>query len=230
MDDIFDINLRIDGSFNPKNEAERLYLELEGIAENLENYDHSKDDKNEMFTGDVILFQELKDCFRKLYHQSKIDNFYWDYCPFDVYKSNLKRRLLEFIEFAPDAPPRDFYIKEIRGLCHDEELNKYIERKDFDFENFDYLPDYFRIDTMTGSYCFTAHDNFLDVAVMASQKKKREYLIDLILFRDQIILSEISNESNTRLNDFPEIFKDEGYNLFCYLNDNYTVDNKTPQS
>ena len=75
MDDIFDINLRIDGSFKPKNKAEELYLELEGIAEELENYDDSNDDKNEFFTKDVILFQELRDCFRKLYHQSKIDNF-----------------------------------------------------------------------------------------------------------------------------------------------------------
>jgi excisionase family DNA binding protein len=61
----------------------------------------------------IIKFAQL---FNDLYDQSKKDNYYWQYCPFDVYELYLKQTRTTFRELFKDATEVDFYKTKIVEL------------------------------------------------------------------------------------------------------------------
>jgi len=43
-------------------------------------------------TDKLKLKMDFRDCFESLYKQSYHDNYFWQYCPFNVYESTLINR------------------------------------------------------------------------------------------------------------------------------------------
>lgn len=55
--------------------------------------------------------------FLELYRLSLKENYYWQYCPFDVWKSVIERvKEEDYPKYYPDAPFEDFYANELSRL------------------------------------------------------------------------------------------------------------------
>jgi hypothetical protein len=87
--------------------------------------------------------EEFNSCILSLYKQSLRDNYFWQYCPPDVYESHFKNRLQEFTQKFPDSSLDDFIEREIHFIEADlgnenfpnahEPGIKYIKEKETDY-------------------------------------------------------------------------------------------------
>lgn len=117
---------------NKQSESEILYnnlkekftklSDLENAPVDYPDYDSSNPDHDAKVSN--LEFEIILD-FPKLYEQSMQDNYFWEYCPFNVYEANYKQRLNEFYLLYPDASETDFLNEELQLL------NTFIYEKDY---------------------------------------------------------------------------------------------------
>jgi hypothetical protein len=98
-------------------ESERLHNQLNEIAykiQDIKNLFLELDPKKENeYENLKIKFYE---CILDLYHQSETDNYFWQFCPFSVYKYHFNGRFLECRKEFPDISREDFLMNEIGDI------------------------------------------------------------------------------------------------------------------
>lgn len=170
--------------------------------------------------------QEL--LFNRLYYQSKKDNYYWEYCPFPVYKDTLNTALKQYHLSSPDSTNRHFYISELIDLCEIEpEFLKKINSLNFDFSSFYSPPKKIKIEGKSGATFKEYKEKFYKPTIEDTQKRKIEYILELLVKDYPLIktrYSEFKSDRNEQEiqpeNPFPRIFKDyKSYQLFKHLQD-----------
>lgn len=166
--------------------------------------------------------------FDELLLASAKESFFWIFCPFLVYKSTFKNRKNEFLS------------------RHSDRIEKYFIESELESTNNSFRDGilYFSWEIwvqwdFTGSPLERGQNNvnvelsldFLNPEtvddIKFSQKRKLEFL------KKQKKVSMI-NEKNIEIdqndNSFPEIFKDGIEEIFYYLEEKYTRDNKSPKA
>ncbi len=234
-------------------ESERLHNQLNEIAKEIQaikNWALEIDPKKENeYENLKIKFYE---CVLELYHQSETENYFWQFCPFSVYKYHLNSRFSEYRKEFPDVSREDFLMDEIKdikrnilqkgdGLISSPDPS-YAEELKLKEKNINYL---------LHSGQILIERDFFNLSVFQkfeqTQKRKTEFLLEKIeeltnLKTSNHIYSkniedmeheDINNKTNNSkynaaFNKFAEIFQSGGYELFYYLNEHYTSDNKSP--
>lgn len=178
---------------------------------------------------------EFKENFEKLIEQSLKDNYFWQYCPFDVYKSNFKKRKDIFLKKYQDADVFDFLRYESKKLVENREEN------DDDFNGFVY-----EIKQMTKPLFFQINsliDETIARKIYYSTCKKMDFIeaildpdtkippdsrkLKIIIDANDLPESETKQDSAPGTNLHHQIFNEGGYDLFLYLLQNFTRDDKT---
>lgn len=167
-----------------------------------------------------------KDYFMKLYYQSEKDNYFWEYCPFQVYLNTFEYRKKQYFIGSRDSINRDFYIYELCELCDIEEgyIHK-IHSPKFDFSNFYRYPKRIKIEGNSGATFVEYKRPFFKPIIEDTQKRKIEYILESLNKESQIFkIDKFETETigtNLELqpeNPYPRIFKDyKSSQLFKYL-------------
>lgn len=117
------------------------------------------------------------DCFRKLQLQSIDDNFFWKFCPFQVYTNNFDRRLSDFSRIVVDCNLFDFVCEEIKVLCNLDEYHKtYLKEDILRFKEYFLRSISYWLET-DRPYGVTLYSK---PEIETSQSKKIEYLLELV--------------------------------------------------
>jgi hypothetical protein len=92
-----------------------LHDELNKIAEKIfEKYSTYLVVPKNDYSSELI--QKFNVKFLELYNQSITENYFWQYCPPDVYESHFKNRLQEFKQRFPDSLLNDFIENELHFI------------------------------------------------------------------------------------------------------------------
>lgn len=62
------------------------------------------------------LEEEIDKTFEKLYNRCVVDNYYWQYCPVEVYKATFQKRLAEYLKTFINANENDFINLNINDI------------------------------------------------------------------------------------------------------------------
>lgn len=186
---------------------------------------------------------EFQECFKKLYFQSVKDNFYWQYCPVSVYKQTLECRKSQFLSKNIDAVEDDFWGDEMNELSNYLTTKKDIKKE---IKNSDIPIDIKIKDGYTFSFKYNSQSYRLLIEHLLDKGTRKNIYFSHIRKMEFIIsqrYDEQKNESNENsqtdkheltkditINDYPEIFKEGGYKVFCLLNEKYTKDNKATKA
>jgi hypothetical protein len=98
-------------------ESEKTYKELNKLFDLYGKASHNNNFSDET---EIDIFEKLPNpipLIKKLYQSSKNDNFYWEFCHINVYKSTFKSRLTEYIDNYDNVVDiSDFINQEIVNL------------------------------------------------------------------------------------------------------------------
>ncbi len=70
------------------------------------------------------LDEKINETFEKLYNQCVLDNYFWQYCPVEVYISTFQKRLAEYLKTFKNANENDFINLNIDDITADYQKDK----------------------------------------------------------------------------------------------------------
>src|SRR5665648_13794 len=174
-----------------------------------------------------VLEAKFRVSFEKLYTQSVIDNYYWQYCPFRVYEESFKERQLEYLRNYTDATEEDFYKDEINEM---KDYQQKFKSELFDEQYKEFVYSIFNgedVSTLKLTFCISG---ITKKQISNSTKRKVEYINFLSGKSVNKKIESPKPDSAQISNRHHQIFNNGGYDLFLYLVQNYTRDDKTPKA
>lgn len=165
-----------------KTECKRLHQKLKKLARDANNVQLSFAIYEELSKDETEIMEEFYSCFHQLQLQSIKEDYYWNYCPFSVYKSTFKERFNEFSKIAIDATLFDFVCIEIKNICdldahHEEYLREsFLSYRDYFQRSIKYSLETSEISPAGTNYNVGFYPK---PEIEASQRRKIEYLFEL---------------------------------------------------
>ena len=98
-----------------KSSSHQLYKRLKELNDKLEKLQNNLNRSEFLHNPEhKKIISGLSETFEKLYYQSKNDNFFWQYCPLEVYEYHFERRIAQYNKNYTDASILDFIRLELR--------------------------------------------------------------------------------------------------------------------
>jgi hypothetical protein len=228
-------------------ESERIHNQLNNIANQIYLFEYEIDlyelgfsqiiktfDDEVRHRIDIhILEEEFISCFLSLYKQSLSENYFWQYCPFKVYESHFENKISEYLNENPDALISDFTrieINDIENNYQEEKNQESINPNTGDIESINIQREGFLyyFDDKIEYRCILIIKNFDNLELFEKLKQNKNRKKDFLFEQSKPTAKNEKTNSAKEFhtsNDFSEIFTEGGYEVFLYLDENYTRDN-----
>ena len=218
-------------------ESEELHKNLDRIANNIDTDSKLTDVNTEVDFGYGM---------EKLFDKCEIENYFWQYCSFNVYKNVLNDRYKQHLVQTPGLTFYDFLNDE------DEEISGFMQTVINDYNGEKSLTGYslfyhvqrrgypLKMIQLEGLLPYSFYQKLVE-----SEEQKMEYIhkectkLEGIFsknpgnfqkFSDNVpeapSIEEMNEEAENIKNNFSDYFKNDGLNVFIYLDEVYTRSDK----
>lgn len=217
-------------------ESEKLHQSLNKLAEKFSNFFEEtksfsiaetkelekKEDKSEAIldedqkrfidSGGLVKQkqQEFESVFTKLYFQSLKDNYYWQYCPFEVYKSHFQKRFEKQNADFPDLEFHDFINDEIEDITNHYE-------NDYGNVSWKYIFDYYNGLFSNWFIMIDFFDFTTTTRLDQSKKRKIKFLEEKLNQINETNKTTVENSGNEVFPDYSEIENPERFVMLYEL-------------